>query len=193
MVVSAVLDACVLYPIGLRDTLLNLAEAGCYRVLWTEEILTETSRNIVEDTPGLTAEHLDKTFAAMRRAFPEAMVEGYEHLVDSMTNHPKDRHVLAAAVAAEADVIVTLNTRHFPRVACDPHGITVQNPDAFLCDTVTAWPELAATVLEAQAGRKQRPAMSTGEMLDRLALHVPQFVAMVKPLVQTKRPDDDSA
>jgi predicted nucleic acid-binding protein len=114
VVVSAVLDACVLYPIGLRDTLLNLAEAGCYRVLWTEEILTETSRNIVEDTPGLTAEHLDKTFAAMRRAFPEAMVEGYEHLVDSMTNDPKDRHVLAAAVAAEADVIVTLNTRPLP-------------------------------------------------------------------------------
>jgi len=45
----------------------------------------------------------------MRRAFPEA-VETYEHLIDSMTNHPKDRHVLAPAVAAEADVIVTLNT-----------------------------------------------------------------------------------
>jgi hypothetical protein len=68
--VSVVLDACVLYPIGLRDTLLNLAEAGCYRVHWTEEILTETTRNIVEDTPGLAAEHLGKTFAAMRRAFP---------------------------------------------------------------------------------------------------------------------------
>ena len=114
------LDACVLYPIGLRDTVLNMAEAGCFRVLWTEEILAETSRNIVEDTPGLTAEHLEKTFAAMRRAFPEAMVEDYEHLVASMTNHPKDRHVLAAAVAADADVIVTLNIRHFPRTACDP-------------------------------------------------------------------------
>jgi hypothetical protein len=64
----------------------------------------------------------------MRRAFPEAMVENYEHLIDSMTNHPKDRHVLAAAVAAEANLIVTLDTRHFPPEACDVHGISVRTP-----------------------------------------------------------------
>jgi predicted nucleic acid-binding protein len=184
MVVSAVLDACVLYPIGLRDTLLNIAEAGCFRALWTEEILAETSRNIVEDTPGLTAEHLEKTFAAMRRAFPEAMVGNYEHLIDSMTNHPKDRHVLAAAVAAEADVIVTLNTRHFPRSACDPHGITVQTPDALLCDIAEDWPSLVVAVLVAQARRKTRPAMSTSGMVERLALHVPRFVAIVDPMLR---------
>ena len=44
----------MLYPIGLRDTLLNVAEAGLYQVLWTDEILAETARNIVEDTPDLT-------------------------------------------------------------------------------------------------------------------------------------------
>jgi hypothetical protein len=60
---AVLLDACVLYPIGLRDTLLNAAEAGFYRLLWTDQILAETSRNIVENTPGLTVEHLDKTFA----------------------------------------------------------------------------------------------------------------------------------
>lgn len=184
MPVSVVLDACVLYPISLRDTLLNLAEAGCFRVLWTEEILAETSRNIVEDTPGLSAEHLDKTFAAMRRAFPEAMVEGYVHLIDSMTNHPKDRHVLAAAVAASAEMIVTFNTRDFPDSACDQFGVAVLTPDAFLSEIIDARAQLVGTVLAAQAARKTRPRMSTTEVLDRLAIHVPQFVRAARVLVQ---------
>jgi hypothetical protein len=72
VVPSAVLDACVLYPIGLPDTLLNVAEAGLFRVLGTEEIQTETARNILWDTPGLTTEHRERIFAAMRHAFPEA-------------------------------------------------------------------------------------------------------------------------
>jgi predicted nucleic acid-binding protein len=187
--ISVVLDACVLYPVGLRDTLLNIAEAGAFRVLWTEEILAETSRNIVEDTPGLTPEHLEKTFAAMRRAFPEAMVEDYEHLVDSMINHPKDRHVLAAAVAADADVIVTLNTRHFPPTACEPHGISVQTPDDLLCEVAEAQPQLVLGVLSAQAARKTRPPMSLPEMLDRLEVHVPRFVGIVRDLAPEKPPD----
>src|SRR5438132_13997745 len=109
MAVAAVLDACVLYPIGLRDTLLNVAEAGFFRVLWTEEILAETSRSIVEDVPGLTPERLQ---------------------------NPKDRHVLAAAVEAGADLIVTHNLRHFPPEACGPHDIRVRSPDDFLVEAI---------------------------------------------------------
>lgn len=173
----------MLYPIGLRDTLLNVAEAGFYRVLWSEEILTETSRNIVEDTPRLTAEQLEITFAAMRRAFPDAMVRGYEHLLDSMTNDPKDRHVLAAAVAAGAGVLVTSNLRHFPRTACDPHGIQVQSPDEFLCEATEAARDVMIEVIGAQAARKVRPPMTIAEMLARLEAQVPRFVATIRPFV----------
>lgn len=118
-------------------------------MLWTEEILTEASRNIVEDTPGLTAEHLARTFDAMRRAFPEAMIHDYEHLVDDMTNDPKDRHVLAAAVAADADLLVTYNLRHYPASACDPHDVTIQSSDGFLCDALERDPEVISRVLRA--------------------------------------------
>lgn len=154
MVPSAVLDACVLYPIGLRDTLLNVAEAGLFRVLWTEQILAETARNIVRDTPGLTAEHLERTFTAMRRAFPDAVISGYEPFIEAMTNHPKDRHVLAAAVTAQADVIVTANLRHFPPQSGDSHGIHIESPDQFLCDALQRQPDVVAAVLCAQAARK---------------------------------------
>ena len=180
---AALLDACVLYPIGLRDTLLNVAEAGFYRLLWTEEILAETSRNIVEHTPGLTIEHLNKTFAAMRRAFPEAMVEGFEHRVEEMTNDPKDRHVLAAAVVGGADIVVTANLRHFPKSACSPHGILVQSPDEFLCDALSARPGVMVAVIRAQAARKLRPPTSVDQMLERLAVQVPTFVMTITPML----------
>ena len=180
---AALLDACVLYPIGLRDTLLNVAEAGFYRLLWTEEILAETSRNIVENTPGLTAEHLETTFAAMRRAFPEAVVKGYEHRVEAMTNHPKDRHVLAAAVVGGADILVTANLRHFPKKACSPHGIRVQSSDEFLCDALSARPAVMVAVIRAQTARKRRPPTSVDQMLERLALQVPTFVTRISPMV----------
>jgi predicted nucleic acid-binding protein len=183
VVPAAVLDACVLYPVGLRDTLLNVVEAGLFRVLWTEEILTETARNIVRDAPGLTMEHLEKTFAAMRRAFPDTMISGYEPLIEAMTNHPKDRHVLAAAVAAQADVVVTANLRHFPPQSGNPHGIHTESPDQFLCDAMQRQPDVVAAALRAQAARKRHPPMSADEMLDRLAITVPHFAAAARPLV----------
>jgi predicted nucleic acid-binding protein len=179
--IAALLDACVLYPIGLRDTLLNVAEAGYFRILWSEEILAETSRNIVDDLPDLTAEHLQKTFDAMHRAFPEAAVRGYEHLIESMPNHSKDRHVLAAAVVGSAEVLVTSNLRHFPPEACEPLGIRVQSPDDFLVEMIELGPGLMLDVLRRQAERKTRPPLTLDEMLQRLAVHVPKFVAIVSP------------
>ena len=99
-------------------------------------------------------------------------------------NHPKDRHVLAAAVAARADVIVTANLRHFPPQACDPHGIRVESPDQFLCDAFERGPDVLPSVLRVQAARKCRPAMSLDEMLDRLGVVVPKFVATIRSVVQ---------
>jgi predicted nucleic acid-binding protein len=101
----ALLDTCVLYPAYLCDTLLRLAEAAAYRPLWSAEVLAELRRNLVER--GIPIERVDRRLAHMTRSFPDALVTGYESLVDGMTNDPKDRHVLAAAVRAGAEVLVT--------------------------------------------------------------------------------------
>ncbi|MGH3814104.1 MAG: PIN domain-containing protein, partial [Pseudonocardiaceae bacterium] len=103
--------------------------------------------------------------------------------VESMTNHPKDRHVLAAAVAAQADIVVTANLRHFPSYVCNPYGVRVESPDQFLCGAFERGPEALSTALRAQAARKRRPAMSVDEMLDRLAVVVPEFVKAVRYVV----------
>jgi predicted nucleic acid-binding protein len=70
--------------------------------------------------------------AELRRHFPEAWVEGFEKLVDVMTNDPKDRHVLAAAVRSHSDLIVTCNRRHLPAASLQPWGIHVEAPSTFL-------------------------------------------------------------
>ena len=90
MVTSAVLDACVLVPISLCDVLLELADARLYRPLWSEAILHETEHALVTKLgiPGVKAHERLET---MRRAFPEALVFGHEHLIEAMPNDPKER------------------------------------------------------------------------------------------------------
>ena len=49
MAYAAVLDACVLYPASLRDTLLRFAAAEFYDLLWSDRILDEAERNLIAD------------------------------------------------------------------------------------------------------------------------------------------------
>lgn len=70
----------------------------------------------------------------MREAFDAATVpaDEIERLEPEMDNEPKDRHVLAAAVAGAAETVVTLNLRDFPRSVCEPLSIEAIQPDEFL-------------------------------------------------------------
>jgi len=70
----------------------------------------------------------------MRRSFPDAEVAGYATLIDSMTCDEKDRHVLAAAVRSDAEVLVTFNVTDFPEASVKSYDIEVVSPDDFLLD-----------------------------------------------------------
>jgi len=190
MAFTALLDACVLYPVGVRDTLLNLAEAGLYRLLWSEDILAETERNILEDRPDLEPDDLGRTFDAMRRAFPDALVSGYGPLIAAMTNDPKDRHVLAAAVVGRADVIVTDNVEDFQEWSRAPYDIDVQTADEFCVYAFDLAPERVVAVLDAQARKRRRPPTSMREMLDHLAMSLADFVAGVEEFLASTADDE---
>ena len=112
MAFAVVLDTCVLYPANLRDSLLRLAEAGLYVPRWSAGIREELSRNLLE--LGINEGSVKRLLEVMAAAFPEADVTGYERLIESMTCDEKDRHVLAAALRANASALVTFNVRDFP-------------------------------------------------------------------------------
>src|SRR4051794_8860405 len=98
-----VLDANVLFPASLRDTLLRLARRQFFDPLWSDRILHETTRNLIDDR-GLTNQQAEWLVEQMNEAFEDAIVDGdaIDRLEPSMTNDEKDRHVLAAAVARDA-------------------------------------------------------------------------------------------
>lgn len=145
---KAILDANVLYPTVLREILIGVARAGLYRPLWSDRILEEWARATVKLGPG--AEDVARgEIAALRAAFPEAAVvprpaiEARLHLPD-----PADIHVLAAAIAGGADLIVTFNAQDFPRAALAEEGIARMDPDQFLRDLDDRAPRAVRAAVE---------------------------------------------
>ena len=125
---GSILDANVLMMAGPRDTLLRAAEEDLYRPLWSDKILDEVHRNLLSILTKRGTPHAEGKaqylLGELHGQFPEALVDGYEPLIAVMTNDENDRHVLAAAVAGQARVIVTENTRHFPPTSLRPYGLS---------------------------------------------------------------------
>lgn len=164
---AVVLDTCVLYPAHLRDTLLRQAERGLYRAHWSADILEELERNLVE--AGIGVDSVRRLVAEMRGAFPDAEVSGYRSLIDGLTCDPKDRHVLAAAVRADAAAIVTFNIDDFPPASVDPFEIDVIDPDTFLLDQLDLAPTAVIDELQQQAVANRREPKTLSGLLDALA------------------------
>ncbi|MCB0307755.1 MAG: PIN domain-containing protein, partial [Bdellovibrionales bacterium] len=109
---TALFDACVLYPMGLRDLLMELALTDTFRARWTNEILDEWVDAIHERRPDIPKQNLSKQRALMNDHVRDALIENYQDLIPTLSlPDPKDRHVLAAAIRGRADAIVTFNLK----------------------------------------------------------------------------------
>lgn len=157
------LDANALYPASLADTLLRLAEAEVIRPHWSDEVMLELERNLAK---AIGAKAARKRRVTMEAAFPEAMVTGYEGLIDGMENDPKDRHVLAAAVHSGCDLIVTFNVKHFPEDALRHHDLVAVHPDEFLLDQLDLYPRAVEWTLMRQAAATARPTLTNLQLVE---------------------------
>lgn len=176
---TVVIDACSLYPMYPRDTLLRAAEAGLYRVYWSEQILDELRRNLVGNG-AMDETRTLRLLQEMRRYFPNALVTGHERLIAEMPNHPKDRHVLAAAVQVGAQVLVTENLRDFPHQVVGELGITIQSSNAFLTHLYSLDPARMHRLVREQAAAYIRPPMSLDRLLTRLAQAAEGFATLIR-------------
>jgi predicted nucleic acid-binding protein len=174
--ISVVIDTCALFPPTLRDVLLRAAEADLYRIRWSAEILAELRRVLQSDSRvQLSDERAMYLLTEMRRSFPEAMINGYGHLIPTMTNDPGDRHILAAAIHADAKVIVTDNLKDFPENSLAPFDIEVQTPDEFLLYLYDLDQERVANIIiELNASYRKRPE-PLSQTIARLSKTVPIF------------------
>jgi predicted nucleic acid-binding protein len=176
---TALLDTCVLVPSRTRDVLLEIASTGAYRPLWSTEILAELDRalRLLLAKRGASLEEVDayltRLFRQMRIAFPDALVTGWEPLVPSIRlPDSDDRHVVAAARAGRADVIVTDNLADFPPGALSASLIR-QSVDEFLLDIFDLHPDQVVNAVLAVAGRTGRSgrSLTASEVAAYLSTH----------------------
>lgn len=162
---TAILDANVLYPQLIRDTLLSLAVADLYHARWSQAIHDEWTRNLVKDRPELTA-RLPAVVELINTSVPDCLVTNYEKLVTSIElPDPDDRHVVAAAIVGHADAIVTFNTKDFPAAVLQPYGIEVQHPDEFLMNQLQLQKIPALSAIKNMRARWTNPARSAQDLI----------------------------
>lgn len=163
---AAIYDACVLYPAPLRDLLVRLGQTGLFRARWTDQIHDEWIRNLQANRPDLKPAQLQRARELMDRAVPDCLVRGYEPLVGGLVlPDPGDRHVLAAAVCAQAGVIVTYNRADFPSSALEPYGIEVQHPDEFVRHLFDLSPAAVCQAVREQRAALVQPPKSVPELM----------------------------
>lgn len=175
---TACLDACVLVPMGLCDSLLSIAQAGIYRPVWSEAILDEVARNVPPAARGDVADRI----AAVNAAFPDAQVDGWRPLMAGVPSavDAKDRHVVAAALAGQANVIVTENVRDFAPADLATINLSVQRADEFLVAQFEVDPSLAAAAVRRQLNRLQHPSRTPGEHIELIRPGLPGYADVLE-------------
>ena len=162
---TAILDACVLYPVCVADALMSMAIAGLYAAKWTTRVEGEWLSNLEKDRPDLVGK-LDRRRDLMRQAIPDWEVpEAACNAVASglALPDPGDVHVLAAAIAGHADCIVTANIKDFPAYILEVHGLCAVHPDDFLIAQLDLDPISALAALKEMRARSKNPPFTPDE------------------------------
>lgn len=162
---TIVLDTNVIYPIEIRDILLWFAYYDLYTPKWSNHIFDELKR--LMKAKGISQEIIDRQINNMNRAFPDALVQGYESIIDTLSlKDKKDCHVLAAAIKTNANLIVTNNLKHFPSPYLSMFDIEAKSADDFICDIIDLNQIKARDAFIEMVSNKNNPPLDNYQMLE---------------------------
>lgn len=180
---AVIYDACVLYPAPLRDILIELAAANLFRAQWTEQIHEEWIRKLLEARPQLERSKLERTKQLMNMAVMDSSVTGYEHLVATVTlPDVNDRHVVAAAIHAKSNGIVTFNLKDFPADALKPLNLEAIHPDDFITYQLDLSEAAVFGAVSRVCRRLRNPPKTGSQYLDTLlSCGLPKTVTALRP------------
>jgi len=182
---TALLDASALYSMTITDLVIEMSRTGIFRARWSDDIHEEWMRSLRSNRPDLDRSKIEARRDAMNAALPDCLVDNYRHLIAGLTlPDPDDRHVLAAAIAGRADVIVTRNLKDFPPAALEPHGIEAQHPDTFLIHQRGLSEQTFLECARRCRRRLMAPALSPDDYLT--ALRKVELVLVASELERTK-------
>lgn len=136
---TSALIAGIISTTGAAREVLRLCEAGIVEVSLSRQVLVEADRNLSEKLPALVDDFRD----FMRKMAPALLDDPSPKAVlrASHVIHYKDAPILAAAISADVDYLVTWNTRHFCRPSVmEAVRFKVLTPGEFLVEFRGALP-----------------------------------------------------
>lgn len=194
---TAFFDANVFYGARLRSLVLFLAQTKLFRARWSDRVHDEWIRNLLQKRPDLQPADLARTRQLMDASVLDALVTGYEPLIDAMVlPDPDDRHVLAAAVVCKASCIVTFNVSDFPPDRLAPYGLHAVHPDDFLLDVESIDPAAFADAVREDLDHYRAPSLELPEYVVALRkAGVPRIAVQIGKLapILERRPSDRPA
>lgn len=162
---TCVLDTNVVYPIEIRDLLFWFAHYDLFTPKWSHNIFSEWERVMLRKE--VFQEEATKRINKANQAFPDALVVNYESLIDGLTlPDTDDRHVLAAAIKTNANIIVTNNLKDFPKEYLATFGLSAKSPDNFLTDIIDLNPDTATKAFKELVLNRRNPDLDEFEVLD---------------------------
>ncbi len=164
---TCVLDTNVIIPVEIRDLLFWFAHFDLYTPKWSKHIFDEWEQVMLRK--GVAEPERNKRMQKAHAAFPDALVANYEPLIVSLKlPDEKDRHVLAAAIKTNANLIVTNNLKDFPGEYLNGFGLFAKNADDFLADTIDLNQQIALEAFKHLVVNRKNPNMDEYQVLDAL-------------------------